>query len=359
MTALVRWPRRRRPAPESWPPVVFRWDLDKTYLKSDFDSLRGLVRIPFEKAENKVAVPGVVPLIRGLRRLATERGQDIRILFLSASPPQIARSIKAKLKLDGIEYDGIVFKNQLHHIVRGRFRNLREQVGYKLTELLKSRPQMPTGSREILFGDDWESDPIIYSLYADIAAGRIEAAEIAPVLHTIGVDLRLIDEIGKRTAAVDRAEIVGRIFINLERRTPPRMFSSFGARLVPAFNYFQTAVCLYEMGHLTLPAVAEVATEIIEDAGHTPQRLSNSLANIVRRGHIRPASAASVRATLQPIGLLASRRRAGSRAFWRRLRKRLFSRPDDRRMAALPPSTAIDYAALVANWRAARQERTA
>ena len=34
--------------------VVYRWDLDKTYLKSEFDSIRELVKIPFEKAKDKL-----------------------------------------------------------------------------------------------------------------------------------------------------------------------------------------------------------------------------------------------------------------------------------------------------------------
>src|SRR5262245_23966312 len=94
------------------PPVVFRWDLDKTYLKSEFDTLRELVKIPFEKPEHKTSVPGVVPLIRNLKIVAQESGRDARIYFISASPPQIAKAIKEKLVLDGVDYDGITFKNQ-------------------------------------------------------------------------------------------------------------------------------------------------------------------------------------------------------------------------------------------------------
>ena len=58
-----------------------------------------------------------------------------------------------------------------------------------------------------------------------------------------------------------------RIYINLERRTPPAHFRLFGSRLVPTFNYFQTAVCLYQDGHLTLPAVAHVADNLINALG--------------------------------------------------------------------------------------------
>ena len=89
--------RTRRQSPEPSRVVIFRWDLDKTYLKSEFESLRELVRIPFEKPEDKVAVPGVVPLIRGLRDVAMGAGREVRVYFISASPPQIAKAIKEKL----------------------------------------------------------------------------------------------------------------------------------------------------------------------------------------------------------------------------------------------------------------------
>ena len=52
---------------------VFRWDLDKTYLKSDFESLRKMMRVPFERAEDKIDEPGVVALIRALKTSAREQ----------------------------------------------------------------------------------------------------------------------------------------------------------------------------------------------------------------------------------------------------------------------------------------------
>ena len=45
---------------------VQRWDLDKTYLETDFDSLRGLVRSAKEPASTKKATPGATALMRGL-----------------------------------------------------------------------------------------------------------------------------------------------------------------------------------------------------------------------------------------------------------------------------------------------------
>lgn len=348
MIALRRSKPREAEAPD---PVIFRWDLDKTYLKSEFESLRDLMRIPFEKPEDKVSVPGVVPLIRGLRSVAAQAGREVRIYFISASPPQIAKAIKEKLTLDGIVYDGIVFKDQLHHLVRGKFRNLREQVGFKLTELLKSRADTPVQSPEVLFGDDWESDPIIYSLYADILAGRLPADDLRDVLRTIGVDPALITRTVELAGTLPHRDVVQKIYINLERRTPPTNFEVFGPRLVPAYNYFQTATCLFQDGHLTLAAVTEVAESLIDSSGYTPDRLANSLGDIVRRGHLSHASAIAVREFLHARRVVPRRKHFGVRPpLWRRLLRWLQVEP---RAAAARPQM-INYQHLVAEWRALR-----
>jgi hypothetical protein len=343
--------RNKRRPPELPPPIVFRWDLDKTYLKSAFESLRELVRIPFEKPQDKVAVPGVVPLIRGLRDNAAQAGRAVRIYFMSASPPQIAKAIKEKLALDGIHYDGIVFKNQLQHLVRGKFHNLREHVGFKLTELLKSRRALSAEWCEVLFGDDWESDPIIYSLYADIVAHRVAPAELDDILRPVGVDPRLLAEAKTLAADIPAGEAVRKIYINIERRTPPTNFHSFGPRLVPSFNYFQTAACLFADGLLTLPAVLEVAAGLIDGAGYTPHRLANSLADVVRRGHLQPASAIAVREYLHARGRLPARRRDGVRPS---LRQRVLRGLQARPAPAPARDTAINYQTLVAEWQATR-----
>jgi hypothetical protein len=344
---------RRRGGPETRgaeeTPVIFRWDLDKTYLRSEFERWRDLVRIPFEKPEDKVTVPGVVPLIRGLREVAAGTGREARIYFISASPPQIAKAIKAKLALDGIAPDGIVFKDQLHHLVRGKLRNLREQVGFKLTELLKSRAEMPAHAREVLFGDDWESDPVIYSLFADLLAGRVPPETLEEILRTIGVDPELIAQARTLAASIEPEAVVTRIYINLERRTPPTSFRHFGARLVPAFNYFQTAACLFEDGYLTLPAVAAVAESLIADSRYNGARLLNSLADVARRGHLHETSAIAVREYLAARGVLPApgRPREHRASLWRRLRAWFRSRPP----TAPSPEPRIDYHQLVAAWR--------
>lgn len=284
--------------------VVFRWDLDKTYLKSEFESLRGLVRISLEKAEDKVAAPGVTVLLRSLRHVAEQAGRDVRVYFLTGSPPQIAGAIERKLQMDGIVYDGIVFKDQLQQLMRGKFRHLREQVGYKVTELLKARMDEPGSAREYLFGDDWETDPLTYSLYADTVAGRLTPEGLEEILRTLRADPELVRRARELASAVPRAEAVGRIFINLERRTAPAKLRAFGPRLVPTFNYFQTAACLFAEGMLAAVDVAAVARSLRDDSGYGPSRIANSLADLIRRGHIDESAAAPLRSCLVEDDLL-------------------------------------------------------
>jgi hypothetical protein len=280
------------------PVVVFRWDLDKTYLRSHFDTVGQLLRTSFEGPEDKIEVPGVVELIRGLKPAAERHGRTGRIFFLSASPPQIGKAIREKLALDGVPYDGIVFKDQLHHLVRGEFRNLREQVGFKLGELLRSRAEQPLGTEEILFGDDWESDALVYSVYADTVARRLEPDRLRDLLGRIRVDSRRIDDVLRLARAVNPAEAVRRIYINLERRTPPVNFRAFGPRVVPTFNYLQTAAALRAEGYLDFSTVEEVARALMSRAGYTPAQLANSVADLRRRGHLVPEADTEIRERL-------------------------------------------------------------
>ena len=333
---------RLRPPPITH--LVCRWDLDKTYLKSEFETLRDMVRIPFQKAEDKVAAPGVAALIRGLRETALSRGRVIRVSFISASPPQIGRAIRRKLELDGIVYDSIIFKNQLQRLMRGKFRHLREQVGFKLTELLTARRAEPPQAREYLFGDDWESDPFIYSLYADVVAGRVEAAELGAILRAVRVDSPLIDQACALAAAIEPVDAVARIFINLERPTPPAQLRVYGGRLVPTFNYLQTATCLYEDDAISAAGVVRVARSLAEDSSYTPERLASSLADIVRRGHLRPpTSGAALRALLADAEILPRPAPPTLIERWRRWR----TAPRNGAAAVAPAVPVIDYRSMV------------
>ena len=55
--------------------------------------------------------------------------------------------LEEKLKLDGVVFDELVLKDNVGNLLRGRFRALRGQVGYKLPALLESRARAPVEPR--------------------------------------------------------------------------------------------------------------------------------------------------------------------------------------------------------------------
>lgn len=269
-------PDRIDPRP---PRHVYRWDLDKTYLQTDFDTFRQLMRAALEKASDKVAVPGAAALIQELRA----RG-DSRLCIVSGSPKQMRSVLEEKLKLDGVEWDELVLKDNVRNLLRGRFKALRGQVGYKLPALLESRVRTPVEADEVLFGDDAEADAFIYSLYADLIAGRVAEADLKAVLSAAEVYSDDESRILRSWKKIPTADPVRRIFIHLDRLTPPGRFSRYGSRVVPIFNYFQAALVLLADGHLTSQQVLRVALEMVQTAGYNMLTLSNSFQDLVRRG---------------------------------------------------------------------------
>ena len=273
--------------------TVCRWDLDKTYLETSFESLRDLIKVPFEKGSDKKAVPGVVELIRGMRRCSIAAGYRQQLFFISASPPQISRAIREKLRLDGVEYEGISFKHQVRHLVRGRLDLLREQVGFKLDRLLAGARRVQPGARELLFGDDWESDPFVYSLYADLLSGGILPDDCERLLQRCRVhaDYRRSAMDHLRRLGSERPTVAG-VFI-LERRLRAGMsLQVFGARMKSFGNYLECSLWLHSMGLLDARAVTDVALAADLDAAQATVSFERVVA--VASGNPGPGSTGPV-----------------------------------------------------------------
>lgn len=258
---------------------IYRWDLDKTYLQTEFDTFRQLVRTAFQKAHEKKAVPGAAALIRELKASG-----DSRLCIVSGSPTQMRNVLTEKLKLDGVEFDELVLKDNLKNLVRGRFKAMRGQVGYKLPVLLESRARAPVDSEEVLFGDDAEADAFIYSLYADMVSRRVSEPIVHRVLEAAEVYSDDIARIVAQWQAITPADPVRRIFINLDRLTPPAYFARYGPRVVPIFNYFQAALVLMGDKQLTAVQTLKVMFDLVQTAGYNLLTLSNSFQDLLRRG---------------------------------------------------------------------------
>ena len=266
------------------PRHTFRWDLDKTYLRTEFDSIKDLARSAIETAADKQAFPGATAMLRALRQ------DEHRICIVSGSPTQMRQVLAAKLALDGVEYDEFVLKNNLKNILRGRFRALRAQIPYKLPAMLNSRIAA-AAEHETLFGDDAEADAIIYCLYADLVAGRVSLGDLERVL----IASRAYEDDAQRcldlAQRVPKGAAVRRMFIHLDRRSPPLGFRRFGPRLVPVYNYFQAALVLYEDKVLSARQVIFVGLEMLDSGQYELGHLATSVQDVVRRGRVTRDSA--------------------------------------------------------------------
>jgi hypothetical protein len=325
---------------------IARWDLDKTYLRTDFDTYRALLRTALERAEEKQTHPGAATLLRETARSGVE------VHILSGSPEPMRASLERKLRMDGVVWETFTLKPSLRDLMRLRFRALRDQLGYKLAALLRARASLAVdGARalgtETLVGDDSEADALVYSLYADCLAGRVGERVLVDVLERGHVYRDVIDaclDAARRVVVVDAVE---RILIHLDRQTPPADFHKYGPRVVPFYNYLQAAFVLLEDGRLGVESVILVAVELAVRHGFDGDALARSYLELARRGHLRGKRAALLRSAIEgwlgkphpaaaaELTVLAERLPA--------MAERAQSDPDVPSPASPPP----DYAALV------------
>ncbi len=262
---------------------IFRWDLDKTYLRTEFDTMRDLIRTALQKPEEKVNVPGAVALLRELTR-HDDAGRAL-VTFISGSPSQMRATLERKFEIDGIQPDAFILKPTLRNILTGRFRAVRGQVGYKLDSLLRLR-QMSDLAPETLFGDDAEQDAFIYSLYGDLVAGNVDEEQLVEILEEAEVYEVTADAILSHLANTRIEDNVQRVFIHLDRHSAPGRFLVFGPRLIPIINYFQAALVMYADEVMSANGLIRVASEMIERDDYGLMDLANSLQDLLRRRHI-------------------------------------------------------------------------
>jgi hypothetical protein len=279
---------------------IYRWDLDKTYLLTDIDSVRGLFRSAMEPASAKRAVPGAPAL---LRELARERpGWRPTIYVLSGSPTQMRPVLEQKLRMDGVRIDEFVLKDNLGNLKRGRIRALRGQFGYKLPQLLRARIGHGAAVRESLFGDDAEVDALVYSVYADAIAGRIGAAELSRVMAAAGAyEDAVVDALAAlRQVAV--ADAVDRIFIRLDRGRALSDFEPLGTRVIPVRSWFDAALVLFGSGELDADAVGRVRATI----GGSDSEHVASFASVLTRGLVDESAMARLLRAVRPDPMWAA-----------------------------------------------------
>jgi hypothetical protein len=206
--------RNDRLLASDWSGWQYVWDIDNTYLITEWRSLRDLLRIRFEAALDKRPVPGAVPLLKGLQRGRAEEEPRPAVHFVSASPHTMREVLEQRMLIDGVVHDGIAFRDW------SRLRYLRDVFGYKLAALLLLRLESPSGAREVLFGDDHEHDPYVYSLYAKVCAGELRGEELRSRLRQQNVRRRAATYITALASELPHHDPVDWIFIRRLKKAP-------------------------------------------------------------------------------------------------------------------------------------------
>ncbi len=278
--------------------LITRWDLDKTYLYTEFDTLRDLVRTALEKPEQKRDVPGAARLMRELA------ANHARVHIVSGSPRQLGPRLARKLALDGVRYDELTLKPNLSNLLRLRFRALHDQLGYKLPVLLERRVEAQANAplaQEVLVGDDAEADALVYSLYADLSAGHIDARQLERVLAATRVYADRQKACLKALSQLKPKNVVSRILIHLDRQSSPSKFWVYGKRLVPFYNYLQAAFVLAEDDCLDAGSVLSLGREFIDKHRFDVDALARSYLDLMRRGHANGSVVPKLRLALDRV----------------------------------------------------------
>jgi len=321
--------------------LIYRWDLDKTYLRTEFDTLRDLVRRAIERPSEKRTVPGAAALLRELRATG-----PAGIYILSGSPEQMRRVLEAKLRLDGIHWDGFTLKPSLRNLLRANFRFLKDQVGFKLSAMVASREPLPPELDEILFGDDAETDAFIYSLYADLCAGRVDSSMLMQVLEQAASSQDDVAKLLVLLGRLPKRDHCRRIFIHLDRMSPLDRFEVYGARVCPFYNYFQPALALCELGALDAAATLRVGAELVIDQAFTSDALAASFVELARRGQVGEATSTRLRDAMRGIGATEYAAATATLHLFAKELERLRLEP-----VAVPERLVIDYAGLLKHER--------
>lgn len=309
MYPLVR--RDDRALAEDYAGLAITCDVDMTYLDTDFKSTMGLLTIPLEWAEDKQTVPGMGPVLKELRHGRRGLSQQIPFYFLTASPPTLLPVLYRKMLLDGVQCDGVTTKDW--RAVLLRFRRpawLKRQLAYKLCALLHQRTVLPPLAREILIGDDAESDALAYAVYADVLAGRVLADEVDRTLERRGHDPKeremVTNAIGRLRSLSDRVE---RIYILLAVGRPPSAFDSFSDTVVPCLSPFQLAVHLTLSGVTRAEAALSSARDLVRRGRSDCAELTGELMEGVGRSIFDPDQLEPLRRRLEKEGLVRPVRR--------------------------------------------------
>ncbi|MCX7999736.1 MAG: hypothetical protein N3A69_12430 [Leptospiraceae bacterium] len=255
---------------EKYDSYITTSDIDQTYLATELSSKKGMFATLFETPDEKFYLPGMPELYRALRKDT----QNTPLCFISASPHFFRRTLLATIKSHGIQTESLHLK-YLEGTIKGvydkliqtitnpsrllgeglgqaiertkkflisSYQSLFDQLSYKLTILLQDRIYQPTNAKEILMGDNTESDYLIFTLYQLILLGEIQGKKLEDYLYKLNFlgrdavtrdNAKKIVEFANECIAIHgRKNPVECVLINLTDIGNPSPFSPSTLRLI-------------------------------------------------------------------------------------------------------------------------------
>lgn len=200
LPCLIQTNQLRLFLPSAQEAVVIRSDLDLTYLDTPLGNRLALFKLLGQAGPKRAVLPKRTPLYKLLRQGQSAQREFKRfgrpLLWISGSPIFFYRSLAAKLKSEGLTYEGLILKpfKQMTYTALTSFKLhklnslVRAQIPYKLRHLLEQRRFLPNRFKELLLGDSSESDALIYDLYAGILEGKITPTDLESHLRHLKVD---------------------------------------------------------------------------------------------------------------------------------------------------------------------------
>ena len=261
---------------------IFVWDLDKTYLDTDFSGFRKMLKIIFEKGVKKQNVPGTDQLVRSLAKC----NSPFPIFFISASPPQLQEKIFEKWTHDRIMPYGFYTKDNLKNLNFGRWSRLTNQIGFKIQALMELRLLISKDTKMICWGDDSESDATIYSLFSDICSHKLTDKETRCLLKEFCILEDQIDLILELRDQRECFDPVHRVYINLAVDTDPEYYRKYGRRFMAVETSFEVALDLFQRGFLNLEGVKDVARSLVDFYNFKAFQLEKAYDSLAKRSRL-------------------------------------------------------------------------
>lgn len=287
---------------------VYVWDLDKTYLDTHWQSLSDIFKVSFTDNFHSNNVPGTSTLVSALKDdWHKKNGEGLfPIFFITASPPQMEKKIREKLERDKILPLGIFFKDNLKNLWPGSFWKLRQHVGYKVNSLVYLRTLLNENVTQVLWGDDSETDAVIYSLYSDLCSRRLAGDEAEKILRHFQVTSEQLLRIQNALAQTAPLDPVEKIYINLAIDTDPEYYLKFGRRMIPSYNALQIALDLYQDDRFSLEHVLQVGNDLLLNYSYSVDELQRSFDELIRRQVLGDQAYSILKPLLVQNGLLHS-----------------------------------------------------